>query len=378
MRLVITGGLGFIGSHFARSCSRKGIEAILLDNLSPQIHGPHAVADPGICSLPGVRVIRGSLLDRALVVDLMAGVDVVVHLASETGTGQSMYEVARYTEANVQGTAILLDAIRDKGTSVRKIVLASSRAVYGEGAYQCGTCTPNQTQFPVPRSREQLEARRWDPLCAQCGSPLIAIPTPEDARTRPASLYAATKFAQEEWLRIGAEALGIRAVILRLQNVYGEGQSLVNPYTGILSIFSTRVRQGKELPIFEDGLESRDFVHVSDVVEALHLAIGWERESWAIFNIGSGIPTSVLAVAQALVARMSGKVAPRITAQFRVGDIRHCFADLSHSRRNLGFAPKVSIDEGLSRFVEWVGAQTLPEDRLDAANAEMRRMKLMS
>lgn len=377
--ILITGGAGFIGSHLARHLLADGMQLRILDPLAPQIHGS---LPQGLEWLAGDRIefVRGSVTDRRTVDSALEGITHVVHLAAETGTGQSMYELARYNEVNSQGTAVLLDILanrRDHG--VKRIVLSSSRSVYGEGAYTCPACVPpTGRQFPGARPAAQLAAHRWEPLCSFCSGPLVAVPTREEDPVRPASIYAATKYAQEDLVRVACEALGIGYAILRLQNVYGEGQSLKNPYTGILSIFSTRIRRGLDLPIFEDGLESRDFVHVDDVACAMRACLVSTQSIDRIVNVGSGVGTSVMDVARQLVTSLGGSVPVRVTSEYRLGDIRHNVADITRLQELLQGGPRISLAEGLDRFAAWVKAQPLPEDQLDRANAELRERKLMA
>ncbi len=269
-KILITGGAGFIGSHLVRQLLANGTAVRVLDPLTPQVHGEKP-RDLEWLRKRQVEFVQGSVTDRYVLESALEGVNKIVHLAAETGTGQSMYEMARYNEVNSQGTALLLDIIANRRSlNICQIVLASSRSVYGEGAYECINCRNSVGRlFPGTRQASKLEAGHWEPVCRICDNNLLPIPTHEDDPVRPASIYAATKYAQETLVRVACEALGIQYAILRLQNVYGEGQSLNNPYTGIMSIFSTKIRRGIDLPIFEDGLESRDFVHVEDVVRAI-------------------------------------------------------------------------------------------------------------
>lgn len=374
--IFVTGGAGFIGSHLVPKLVDRGYAVRILDNLSPQIHG-HFPASLSWLHLPNVEFVRGSLTDSLDWTALLDGVDRVVHLAAETGTGQSMYEVARYNEINSQGTALLMERLAGLGRGrIKRIVLASSRSIYGEGAYSC-SCTETAI-FPAPRTGAALQQGQWEHECRTCGQALTPIPTPESAPAQPASVYAATKIAQEDLVRIVAAASSIDYAIMRFQNVYGEGQSLNNPYTGILSIFSTRIRRGLELPIFEDGQETRDFVHVSDVVEAVAKALVHNGPLNETFNVGSGIATSVVAIARELSAAMGETPNIRVTAEYRLGDIRHNVADISKASNILGFQPVVSLTEGLRRFAAWTHDQPLPEDQLERANQELRARKLMS
>lgn len=378
-RILITGGAGFIGLRLSRGLIAEGFELRILDTLSPQVHGN---VPQGIDWLlkDGIEFVRGSVSERSDVEAALEGVTYVVHLAAETGTGQSMYEVARYNQVNSQGTALLLDVLANMRTrSVKRIVLTSSRAIYGEGAYVCKMCGNGERRvFPGARSIDQLRHHKWEPLCPQCHTALTAAPTRETDPVQPASIYACTKCAQEDLVRVVCESLGIAYTILRLQNVYGEGQSLKNPYTGILSIFSTKVRQGLEVSAFEDGLESRDFVHVDDVVRAVSRSITLPEAANQVINVGSGVRTSVIDVATKLSEALGAKPNVKITSQFRAGDIRHNVADIGRLEKILGYQPRVSLDEGLKRFAGWVLTQPLTEDGLERATAELRSRGLMN
>jgi dTDP-L-rhamnose 4-epimerase len=379
--VLITGGAGFIGSHLSRLLLSHGLQVRILDPLSAQIHGP---VPSGLdwLTMQGIEFIRGSVTVREDVERALAGADHLVHLAAETGTGQSMYQVARYNEINTQGTALIFDVLANaKERSLKRVVLASSRSVYGEGAYECtiGCCdaSGSRRHYPSARLPDQLTRHAWEPACVQCGRPLRSVPTREDDGIRPSSIYAATKYAQEDLVRIGCGSLGLGHAILRLQNVYGEGQSLKNPYTGILSIFSTRVRRGLQLTAFEDGLESRDFVHVSDVAQSIFLALTTPECANTVINVGSGVATSVLDVAAGLSEALGRNPDIRVTGEYRVGDIRHNVADVTRLRKVLGHTPQISLKDGLRRFCDWVLTQPLPEDQLDHANAELKARRLM-
>jgi dTDP-L-rhamnose 4-epimerase len=352
------------------------LQVRILDNLSPQIHGADAPV-PRWMNRDGVDFVRGSVTCRDDWLAALKGVSAVAHLAAETGTGQSMYEIARYNEVNSQGTALLLDILAQSSVhDVNRIVLTSSRSVYGEGRYQCGHCGMSPV-FPKGRSAEALASGQWDPTCPGCNRPLAAAPTAETDTTQTASIYAATKLAQEDLVRIASGTLGIGFAILRLQNVYGEGQSLKNPYTGILSIFSTKLRHGSELPLFEDGEETRDFVHVDDVAEALARSLIAANAPNAVINVGSGIGTSVRDVAGLLCDALGKPRNLRVTGEYRLGDIRHNVADITRLQDMLGFEPRIDLATGIGRFARWAAAEELPEDRLDEANAELRQRGLM-
>lgn len=376
MNILVTGGLGFIGSSFALAIIEAGQHKVrLFDNLSPQIHGAIPIVDRRLVDDAGIEIVRGDVCNSNIYPAMFDGIDAVVHLAAETGTAQSMYQIAHYNEVNSQATARMLDFLANNPHKIKKIILASSRSIYGEGAYHCEV---HGQVYPCARSATQLKESLWNPVCPVCSGTIESIPTPESAAPSPASIYAATKYAQEDLIRIAGDSLNIGVAILRFQNVYGAGQSLNNPYTGILSIFSTRIRRGLSLPIFEDGAESRDFVHVSDVVQAITLALENTSADGGIFNVGSGEPTSVLQIANLLVDAFGGQVRPHITGQYRLGDIRHCYADLSHIKEKLAFEPKISLKEGIKEFSAWVLSQPLPEDGLDRANDELKKRKMMS
>ncbi len=378
-KVLITGGLGFIGLALARTLVQRGLTVRLLDNLSPQIHG--VLSQPELGSLlegHQVEVMRGDVCQRRDWVAALRDVTSVVHLAAETGTGQSMYRIGDYTSTNVLGTALLLDVLANDRHAVSKLVLASSRSVYGEGAYHCPVCG---LVYPPMRSPGHLATGQWEPLCPICSGPISSVSTHESAKTSPASVYAATKLAQEDLVRVAAGALGIPFLIFRFQNVYGEGQSLNNPYTGILSIFSNRIQQGKALVLFEDGKESRDFVHVSDAAEAMALGLLADGGDGLTMNVGSGAQVTVEMIARSLQRYFHDTSAPLVSGQYRLGDIRHNFADISLIGRALGFSPKVPLEEGIPRFVRWVKTQPIAEngteDGLDRANRELIERGLM-
>jgi dTDP-L-rhamnose 4-epimerase len=340
------------------------------------VHGP---IPSGLAWLrqDGIEFLRGSVTRREDWLHALEGVDCVVHLAAETGTGQSMYDVARYNEVNSQGTALLFDVLCEQPKrTVKRVILTSSRSVYGEGAY-VHSDGGGERIYPGSRSAEQLGKQQWEPRCPRTDQPLQAVATKETDHVRPASIYAATKLAQEDLVRVGCESLGLEYAIFRLQNVYGEGQSLKNPYTGILSIFSTRVRHGLVLPLFEDGLESRDFVHVDDVAEVLLRGVSSTQRINDIVNVGTGIATSVRELAIQLSKALGSDPKVTVTGQSRIGDIRHNFADIKRLHECLDYTPRISLIEGLRRFADWVVAEPLPEDLLGKANSELASRNLL-
>ena len=375
MRVLITGGAGFIGSNLARRLVREGHEVTVLDSLSPQIHGDDPQNDsPLYLSIrERVRFVRGDVCDPAMWDECLPGQDAVVHLAAETGTGQSMYEIHRYAEVNVGGTARMLDWLANHPHQVRRMVVASSRAIYGEGKYRDAD---GLVVYPGARKDDDMRAGRFEPLCARTGRPLELLPTDEESKIHPSSVYGITKQNQEQMVMTVCPTLGIEPVALRYQNVYGPGQSLKNPYTGILSIFSTRILNGNPIQVFEDGLESRDFVYIDDVVESTCLALFRAEAAGEVFGIGSGVATDVLTVARTLVASYAASVDVGVTGAYRLGDIRHNIADLAKARRLLQFEPRVDFQTGIAAFARWVREQEVAEDTYDRSIREMREKGL--
>jgi dTDP-L-rhamnose 4-epimerase len=375
MNILITGGAGFIGSNLARHLMANGHSVTVLDNLSPQIHGNDpAASSPLYRSIKDkVRFVQGSVCDEAAWKEALAGQDAIVHLAAETGTGQSMYEIKRYVDVNIGGTGLMLDLLANAEHSVKKVVVASSRSIYGEGKYRSEALG---IVYPGARKEEDMRAGIFEPLCPQTRQPLTLLPTDEESKIHPSSVYGITKQNQEQMVMTVCASLGIGASALRYQNVYGPGQSLSNPYTGILSIFSTRIKNGNDLAIFEDGLESRDFVFISDVVAATEAALMRDEANGEVFGIGSGVATDVMTVAKALVRQYGADVAINVTGAFRIGDIRHNYADLSKAARLLGFTPKVTFDEGIAQFTAWVNEQAVQTDTYELSIAEMKKRGL--
>lgn len=365
-RVLITGGAGFIGSWLTESLVDSGSAVRVIDNLIPQIHGDIPAKGYPWLSHANVDFRRGDIRDAAFLDDALRDCEVVIHLAAETGTGQSMYQIAHYYDVNVQATAALFECVAVRHKQVKKIILASSRSIYGEGAYE----VDGRIIVAEPRSHRQLAGGQWDPVHCD-GRPLRLVATPEAVQPRPSSFYAATKVAIEQLGTIFAEAYGKSVTALRFQNVFGERQSLRNPYTGILSIFSNRMRQGLPINIFEDGKESRDFVHVADVVRSIRSAIECPTDRFNAINIGSGRPVSVKEVAERLKVLLRSNSEIQVSGEFRIGDIRHCYADLARAQALLGYAPSISFEEGVERFVGWVRTQPLVVDRSREAQTEL-------
>jgi dTDP-L-rhamnose 4-epimerase len=368
--ILITGGAGFIGSSLALALLARGHGITVLDNLAPQIHGEHPENSPLFKKIDGkVRFVCGDVTCRDDLLNALTGVDTVVHLAAETGTGQSMYAISHYSDVNVGGTALLLDIIANERLPVKRLVVASSRAIYGEGKYNC---TDHGVIYPAARSDEAMASGMFDHVCPICSQPIQLVPTDEISALNPSSVYGVTKLTQEQLVLAVGKALGISALAFRYQNVYGPGQSLSNPYTGILSIFSTRLRSGKSINIFEDGRESRDFIYIDDVVEATIRGIEHAEPLVEAFNVGSGVATNVLTIAETLRQHLNSDSEITVSGQYRVGDIRHNVADLAKVNKVLGFVPTVSIEVGLGRFVDWVKSEQIQVDLYEQSLEELR------
>ncbi|HEY7769652.1 NAD-dependent epimerase/dehydratase family protein [Longimicrobium sp.] len=347
--VLITGGAGFIGSHTADALLREGYAVRVLDTLDPQVHGP-ARERPAYLD-PQVELVVGDVRDPDLVERCARGARFVYHFASLTGVTQSMYDVRNYVDVNVTGTAALWDVIVNRRLDVEKVVLSSSRAVYGEGSGFCRAC--DREVHPLPRQAAQLERGDWEVKCPACGADVQAAPVREDKPPQPLSIYAETKVAQERISRCMAAAHGVGVAVLRYFNVYGPRQALGNPYTGIAPTFCSRVRAGETVCLYEDGRPLRDFVHVSDVVQANLRALAWNGADGA-FNVGSGDPRTIEEIARAICARMGAEPRMEVTGQYRAGDIRGCYADLEASRRDLGYVPAIRLEQGIADLVDWV------------------------
>jgi dTDP-L-rhamnose 4-epimerase len=374
-KVLITGGAGFIGSHLALHLLRRGYDVTVLDNLSKQIHGDDPEKDsPLYLSIKDkVHFIKGTITSRQDWERAINENEVIVHLAAETGTGQSMYEVSRYVDVNIGGTAIMLDILANKKSKVRKVVVASSRAIYGEGKY---LSTELGIVYPTHRKAEDMDKGNFE-VSYPGSSSLQLLATDEESKIHSSSVYGITKQNQEQMLMLVCKSLDIAAVAFRYQNVYGPGQSLSNPYTGILSVFSTLIKNKKPINIFEDGKESRDFVFIDDVINATVLGIEKDEANGEVFNVGSGSPVTVMEVAQLLVNNYETEIELQVTGNYRLGDIRHNFADISKITRLLGFKPSISFADGLKRFTDWVNKQSVQTSRYDESVREMKEKGLM-
>jgi dTDP-L-rhamnose 4-epimerase len=369
--ILITGGAGFIGSNLALKLIEKGCSVTVLDNLSPQIHSDNSPLYNSIKDK--VKFIKGTVLNYDDWKNALENIEVVVHLAAETGTGQSMYEIEKYTDVNIKGTSIFLDILANEKHSVKKMIIASSRSIYGEGKYECEKC-----DIVYPNERKDVDMDRGDfaAKCPKCDANAKLLATDEDSKIHPTSIYGITKQVQEQMFMVMAESLGIPVVAFRYQNVYGAGQSLSNPYTGILSIFSTRIKNGNDIEIFEDGKESRDFIYIDDAVDATILGIENDAANYEVFNVGLGKAINVMTVASELVKAYDSTSKITITKNYRLGDIRDNYADLNKIKTKLGFEPKVSFMDGINKFVKWVNLQVVSEDKYEDSIHEMKEKGL--
>lgn len=362
MRTLVTGGAGFIGTHLVRELVRRGDQVVVLDSLEEQVHGDVATELP-----PSVELIVADVGNRVAADRALDGADRVVHLAAAVGVGQSMYEIARYVERNTMQTAIFLERLVAQRPLPKRLVVASSMSIYGEGEYEC----PEHGRIaPAPRSEEQLLVRQWELVCPTCRGELAPVGTSETKPLIPTSVYAITKRDHEELCLVTGAAYGIPAVALRFFNAYGPGQALSNPYTGVAAIFASRLLNGRPPIIFEDGKQSRDFIHVSDIVRGILLALEAERATGHAINLGTGRPSTVLQIAQALSAGLETEIEPIRNGQYRTGDIRHCVADPQRARELLGFDAATTLEDGMGDLLGWLADQEAT-DHVDDATREL-------
>lgn len=374
-KVLITGGAGFIGSNLALYLTKNGHDVTVLDSLSPQIHGEDPINTSQLYkSIIGkVSFIKGTVTSKTDWEKALDGQDVIVHLAAETGTGQSMYCIEKYVNVNINGTAIMLDILANSKHTIQKVVIASSRSIYGEGKYL----------HPIygsvyPKHRNEIDMLSGDfEVKYEGDGELKLVATDEESKIHPSSVYGITKQNQEQMIMTVCPTIGISPVAFRYQNVYGPGQSLSNPYTGILSIFSTQIRNGNMIQIFEDGAESRDFVFIDDVVRATFLGVVMEEANGHIFNVGTGNAIDVLTVAKTLIEAYKINVPISITGKFRLGDIRHNFADMSKIKQYLGFEPATNFSDGIEKFTNWVLSQKIEKDNLEVSLNEMKAKGLL-
>ncbi len=367
-RVLVTGGAGFIGSHLVKRLVDLGDEVVVLDSLEPQVHLGNEPRFP-----EGVSFIRGNVGDPAAADRALEGVEGVVHLAAAVGVGQSMYEIERYVQVNTFATATFLERLVAQSPRPNRLVVASSMSIYGEGEYECPA---HGRVAPGLRSEEQLLARQWECLCPRCRAELTPVPTRESKPLLPTSVYAITKRDHEELCQVVGLSYGVPTVALRFFNVYGPGQALSNPYTGVAAIFSSRLLNDHPPLIFEDGLQSRDFIHVSDIVEGIVRALESDAAVGHAVNLGTGRAVSVGEVAELILAGLDKDIEPERPATYRAGDIRHCFADPTRAEELLGFRARVQLETGVRGLMEWVRTQTA-SDRVDEAAAELVARRLV-
>lgn len=372
MNILITGGAGFIGNAVVKDLYKNSSnDVIVLDALTEQIHG----TDPDKSYLykeiaDKCHFIKADIRNYKSVEEAVKKCDFIIHLAAETGTGQSMYQINQYNEVNIMGTSNLFQAISTTGTKIKKIVLASSRSVYGEGKYRC---MEHGIMYPDRRKVEDMKRGDFAMHCPICNLKLELVPTDEESKLYPNSLYAFTKFAQEKMIETMCRAMKIDYTIFRFQNVYGVGQSLKNPYTGILSIFSTLLLDNNKINVFEDGKESRDFINVRDVASAVIRSLEMDKTNGEIINLGSGVGTSVMEIAEMLKQLYHSNSEIHITNDFRIGDIANNIADIQKARTLLNFYPKISLEDGLQDFVAWVKRQEVDNSGYEKSLKEMEQ-----
>ena len=366
MNVLITGGAGFIGTHTARSLHAAGHQVRILDALDPQIHGDKARFSEELLNI--AECVRGDVCNIADCMQALDGIECVFHFASRTGVGQSMYDMKDYVATNVLGTATLIEAIVKGRIQLKRFVLSSTRAVYGEGLFRCGE---HGIFNPSPRDPQAMQAGDFSMHCPKCHAEMSAVPTPPDCPFGPLSIYANTKQQQEDYCHYAARTFNLPLITLRYFNVYGSMQSLRNPYTGVVSIFYSLLREGRAISLYERGLPVRDFVHVSDVVRANLLAMNEQLPAASIFNVGAGSAATIREIANAQAQAMKVNAQFEDHGEYRVGDVFGCYADLSHSRQVLGYSPEVDLPTGMREFVNWADGQA-SVNQYDKTVAELR------
>lgn len=369
-KVLITGGAGFIGSHLVDELVMQGHNVRVIDNLEPQVHGNEQQVPDYLNE--NIELIRGNICNKEDIKKALEGIDVIFHHAAAVGIGQSMYQIEKYVWTNTYGTARLLDILVNEDCDVKKLVIASSMAIYGEGSYKCDNCG---VVYPKLRSLDQLKTREWGMKCPKCGKNVKPIPTDENKPLHPTSIYSMSKRDQEEMCLLIGETYGLPTVALRYFNVYGTRQSLSNPYTGVNAIFSSRILNGNSPVIFEDGNQTRDFVHVNDIVQANILAMNHSKANYETFNVGTGRRLNILELANFLIEIYGSNVTPYVSNRFRKGDIQHCYADITKIKKKLGYEPKVELKDGLIDLTNWVNKH-ITIDKFDDAKKELERKGL--
>ncbi len=366
-RILVTGGAGFIGSHLVDRLVSEGYSVRVLDNFEPQVHQGRKPAYLN----KDTEYIDGDVRDEDALRGALDRVDCLFHFAAKVGVGQSMYEIEDYVSSNTYGTSVLLNFIVNNKTSIKKIIVASSMSIYGEGLYLCKKCGE---KTPYLRGEVQLKEKNWEMLCPDCRAPLESVPTNEGKKLLSTSVYALTKKDQEELCMIVGHSYRIPTVALRFFNVYGPRQSLSNPYTGACAIFSSRIKNNKSPLVYEDGLQTRDFVDIRDIVEASVMAMDNGEAHYSALNVGTGKPVTILEVAETLIKLYEKDLKPKVIQRFRIGDIRHCYADITQIKK-MGFNPEYSLEKGLRYLVEW-GKSEDALDKTDLANRQLDKFNL--
>jgi len=376
MKVLVTGGAGFIGSHVVDLLVRRGDQVVVLDNLDPQVHGPDAYEPVNILEhvrSGAVEFVHANVLDPESLSRALRGTEAVVHLAAAVGVGQSMYQPLHYVNTNGGGTGQLLQLLTESDKKIAKLVVASSMSLYGEGAYTCEKCGGTT---PRPRDEAQLRGAEWEVKCADCDTPLSPQPTPEEKPADIASIYAATKKHQEDLAVSFGRAYDIPTFALRFFNVYGPRQSLSNPYTGVAAIFMSRLLNQNPPLVFEDGQQSRDFIHVEDIAEAVVRAVDFSGSGAHVLNVGTGRPITIHQVATVLAKEMDVDISPKALHRYRAGDIRHCIADTRRAAEVLGFRAKHPFEDGVRSLIEWSHGER-PQDAVEKSMTELETHNLV-
>tara|TARA_Y100000310_G_C20695531_1_gene825416 strand:+ start:1291 stop:2406 length:1116 start_codon:yes stop_codon:yes gene_type:complete len=369
-KVLVTGGAGFIGSFIVDELVEKGYEVRILDNLDKQVH-PTGQTPAWLNEK--AEFMKGDVRNKEDVAKAMEGIDVLFHEAAAVGVGQSMYEIDYYVDVNTRGTGNVLEYLANEEHSVKKMMVAASMSEYGEGLYKCPDCGLVE---PPLREEEQMAKQEWEPKCPNCGKELKAVPTPETKNLNCNSIYALTKKDQEEMVLMIGKAYGIKAVALRYFNVFGPRQSLSNPYTGVAAIFMSRIKNNHAPIVYEDGMQTRDFISVHDIAKANVLAMESNAANGEVFNVGSGNPISIKGVGETVAKLCGSDLMPEVTNKFRKGDVRHCYADISKIKNKLGFEPSLSFEDGMSEIIEWSNT-VKAEDKFEQATSELKKKGLI-
>jgi dTDP-L-rhamnose 4-epimerase len=368
-KVLVTGGAGFIGSHLVDGLVKRNYEVIVIDSIDKQVHTDGI---PDYINLKA-RYIFEDIRKKKILEEIVKEVDYIFHFAAKVGVGQSQYQIREYVDVNITGTANLLDILVNKKNNVKKLIVASSMSIYGEGLYKCEKCGNVK---PELRNFKEEKIDDWEPKCPFCNGNITPVPTPENLQIIPNSIYAITKKEQEEMSLLIGKTYNIPVVSLRFFNVYGPRQSLSNPYTGVCAIFLSRIKNDKPPVIFEDGLQTRDFIWVGDIVRACILSMEKESANYEIFNVGSGKPISIVEIANLLIKLLGKDLKPEITYKFRKGDVRHCYADISKIKEKIGFEPETTLEEGLKKLIEWA-KERKAVDKFEKAHKELKKKGLV-